>query len=89
MKMHAEVKMLTIKMNLINSLGPHTGSSSLPINRRQTMLITTYKNILMLIETFSLKQQIHLRKCKSYPMNSLFNVTGCNEVPGKWYCPAK
>jgi hypothetical protein len=45
MKMHAEVKVLTIKMNFRNSLGPHTGSSSLPMNRRQTMLITTYKNI--------------------------------------------
>jgi hypothetical protein len=64
MKMQREVKMLTIKMNFINSLGPHTGSSNLPIKRRQTMLITTYKNILMLMETFSLKQQIDLRKCK-------------------------
>jgi hypothetical protein len=45
MKMHAEVNVLTIKMNFRNSLGPHTGSSSLPMNRRKTMLITTYKNI--------------------------------------------
>jgi len=50
MNTHTEVRRLTTKMNLKNSLEPHTGSSSFPINRRPNVLITTYN-----IEKFFLK----------------------------------
>jgi len=43
MKMQREFRKLTRKMNFINSLGPHTGSSSFPMKRRPIVLITTFK----------------------------------------------
>ena len=61
MNKHTEVRRLTTKMNLKNSLEPHIGSSSFPINRRLNVLTTTYKIVqTMLIVKFSYKQDLQL-----------------------------
>ena len=42
MKTHTEVRKLMTKMNLKNSLEPHTGSSSFPIKSRPRALKAIY-----------------------------------------------